>query len=328
MIELIGLFTAVFAGLLALGSMPTSGQDGSDVPSDDTSGQSEEDQGTFTLGDGAGQSNDAPPTIDPNLELTGSDQADILSGNAGRDLIWGAAGSDLLTGRSGDDSIMAGLGRDEVYGGAGNDLIFAGEGNDTIFGEAGNDVILGEGENDKIYAGPGDDLVSGDAGSDQIFGGEGRDTVLGGQGNDSIDGGLDNDLIFGGDGADEVFGGAGDDTIWGQAMGAFDMELDFLNGGDGNDVLMLGQADIANGGAGHDIFEITDYGGLAADIVDFDPSQDHLVIQYDAAQIPNPMISVQTGPDGSTYVLLNDVTLVTLSNGVTIDANDVILRAI
>lgn len=295
MIEMLGLFAALFAGFMADGLMS-----GSDAPEQTDSADSSD----FILGDKAGmpQSSDGDLPNDPDQNLSGTDGTDLLAGGAGTDTIWAGEGGDEIVGHGGDDSI------------------FAGAGQDTVMGGAGRDMIAGQDQNDMIYAGPGADTVAGGAGDDQLFGGAGADVIAGDAGKDSIDGGDGHDLITGGDGADELFGGAGDDTIWGQD--------DFVNGGAGDDQLTLGAAATGNGGDGADSFAITDYGSAAAQIVDFDPAQDHLVIQYDAQQIPNPLLSIQAGDAGETLVLLNGKLVASLTNGADLQADQVSLRAI
>jgi Ca2+-binding RTX toxin-like protein len=324
MLEVFGLVAALFAGFLAETFLSGSETEDSTPPVSDDEPTLRTD---FVLGDGGAYSTDQPMSSDPDQTLTGGDQGDILASNGGNDQIWGGAGDDALSSRAGEDSISAGDGDDQAYGGDGNDFLMAGDGNDTVYGEAGNDVLNGEGHDDMIYAGSGDDDGTGGAGNDQIFGGEGSDTVSGGAGNDAIDGGLGTDLMAGGVGEDELFGGAGDDTIWGQSAGAQDNDADFLNGGDGNDLLILSQGDTGNGGVGSDTFAVTDF-GANAQIVDFDPSQDQLLIQYDPKQITDPVVTVQSNDAGETLVMLNGNLVASLTNGAALDAGQISLRAL
>ncbi|PZQ47516.1 MAG: hypothetical protein DI556_16845 [Rhodovulum sulfidophilum] len=132
-----------------------------------------------------------------NLDVTGSDYKDILSGYNGKDTIDGAGGNDQIHGYGGADLITAG---------AGNDKVFAGTGHDVAYGGAGNDTLDGGYGNDRLY---------GDIGNDKLVGNVGKDTLDGGAGNDQLSGGAGNDLLTGGDGADTfIFGaGGGSDTI-------------------------------------------------------------------------------------------------------------------
>ncbi len=130
----------------------------------------------------------------------------------------------------------------------------AGDGSDVVF-IAGNNVS-------KVNAGTGDDLVAveGDA---VVYGGDGNDliyarTVSGDAGDDMI---FSDGFASGGDGDDSItlftldpendttskiaYGGAGDDQI----VASIKADID---GGDGNDVLILRDGGTAGGGNGND----------------------------------------------------------------------------
>ncbi|OED48754.1 hypothetical protein AB838_09610 [Rhodobacteraceae bacterium (ex Bugula neritina AB1)] len=79
------------------------------------------------------------------------------------------------------------------------------------------------------------------AGDDTISGGLGDDVIYGQDGDDHLSGGEDNDSISGGSGSDTLFGGPGGDA-------------DTLDGGDGDDDLVFGSGDLAQGGTGDDRF--------------------------------------------------------------------------
>ena len=161
-----------------------------------------------------------------------------------------------------------------------------------------------------------------------LLGGEGDDQLAGQSGDDTLDGGYGNDLLSGGLGHDELNGGQGQDTIWGQWPGDSDLEGDTLNGGAGDDLLMLGTGDIANGGEGADVFALQDIhsGDPLAQIMDYDPSQDQLVILYDAKQHPDPQLSIESH-DGSCTLLIDGVPLADLTGHSSIDITTVQLRA-
>jgi Ca2+-binding RTX toxin-like protein len=104
-----------------------------------------------------------------------------------------------------------------------------------------------------MTGGPGDDLMIGTGGFDTIQGLGGNDVILGGG---------DSDELYGGDGADRVFGEAGNDFL---ASGSYrsggsypyvfpdeGTEYDQLYGGAGNDTLVIGYGDLADGGGGTD----------------------------------------------------------------------------
>ncbi|MCW5738087.1 MAG: peptidoglycan DD-metalloendopeptidase family protein [Enhydrobacter sp.] len=105
-----------------------------------------------------------------------------------------------------------------------NDILFGREGNDTLRGLGGNDILLGE---------DGDDFLHGDAGVDVILTGAGWNYVDGGAGNDIIDARSERHA------QGEVFGGTGDDTIYVGSGNAGNGSFLAVDGGSGNDLLIV-----------------------------------------------------------------------------------------
>jgi len=154
----------------------------------------------------------------------------------------------------------------------------------------------------------GDDTLTGGGGKDTLLGGAGQDGLDGGDGEDWLAGGDGNDALTGGAGSDTLDGNAGDDWISGLNGPIDDFDEDFLNGGAGNDTLVLGSGDQAHGGEGGDDFVIHDWlkeGGVAH-VTDYDAAQDKLVVIYDPAIHPDPILSLEVDPDGSKSTLLLD----------------------
>jgi Ca2+-binding RTX toxin-like protein len=192
--------------------------------------------------------------------------ADSGWGGLGNDCLnWAGAGSPLLFGNEGADTIVTVGGTATVVGGQnsadGNDSILTGVNSDLIFGNGGNDTLDGGG-------GAGSDTFIGGFGNDSIFqpGGTGNDLVFGNEGNDSIDvwpgndtvfAGLGNDTVVGGDGRESIQGNEGNDTLQGDA---FQISIDTISGGSGNDVFAYadGGGDGDNAGAGGPVEVITD----------------------------------------------------------------------
>lgn len=103
-----------------------------------------------------------------------------------------------------------------------------------------------------------------------LAGTDGADTIQGGAGRDEIFAGAGNDSVNGGGGADTLHGGVGNDTLDGGGAGPG--QFDLLDGGDGDDMLMLSGDTIAFGGRGADAFVITARpapDGLLGVILDF-----------------------------------------------------------
>lgn len=117
-------------------------------------------------------------------------------------------------------------------------------------------------------------VIQGTAGADTLQGGAGRDEIHGGAGDDSLQGG---------GGADILRGGSGADTLDGGEAGA--REIDSLDGGEGDDQIVLGGQVVARGGQGADTFVIAarpaaDGSGLLGVITDFMAEEgDRFVLQ-------------------------------------------------
>jgi len=185
----------------------------------------------------------------------------------------------VYTGTSFDDEDFAGSGDDHQKGFEGEDTLAGGQGNDTIEGGSGNDHLIGDNvdssNDDEHYADA--DRIHGQAGEDQLQGQQGNDLLAGdGSGeewqlingewvfdqskmstnNGPLD--TDNDFLEGGEGNDVLNGGIGEDTHIGGAG------EDRINAGIGND--------IADGGLGNDQINLEDgndlgTGGLGADTI-------------------------------------------------------------
>jgi hypothetical protein len=85
------------------------------------------------------------------------------------------------------------------------------------------------------------DQLTGNAGNNSLWGFGGNDTVKGEAGNDIVNGGAGDDLLFGGIGSDRLMGEDGNDRLDGfYGSGSTANQQDFLNGGTGADVFVLG----------------------------------------------------------------------------------------
>ncbi|MDZ4692131.1 calcium-binding protein, partial [Terricaulis sp.] len=164
--------------------------------------------------------------------VSGTNDNDVLIGNAERNLLMGNGGDDILRGLDGDDYLVGGAGFDLLEGGAGADHHSAsGFGNtatyenspagvqvdlladptpgDGIFGVAHGGDAEGDTFNNYFYNLIGsafaDDLLGNDA--DNVFWGGGGDDVLNGRNND--------DVLDGGAGVDvSVYSVASNEAEW------------------------------------------------------------------------------------------------------------------
>ncbi len=348
MLGLFGILGALLAGVVADSIMRVDeGDDETHTTEDEADGQMDDVQtdNIFSMfatvesgavsadgaleGDGMPLSDDSIPVVDAAQTLTGADDADGLNGGGGDDHIDGGGGNDILLGRAGDDTLYGGDGDDHLHGAEGDDSLFGDTGADVLHGEDGADALYGSAGSDTLFGHEGDDALQGGADDDFLSGGAGFDTLQGGDGDDAIAGGYGRDLLSGGSGTDTLEGGEGSDTIWGQMPGEADHTVDFLNGGSGDDLLMLGAGDYGNGGDGADVFGLLDVGAddPPMQITDFDPTADSLVVLYDPILHPDPQLSFKADDNGAVTLLLDGVPLASLTNGAQLDLGAITLRA-
>ena len=201
-------------------------------------------------------------------------------------------GDDTLNGTAGDDTLPGTTGADTINGHDGNDILRGLGGNDTLNGNAGDD---------KLHGGAGADILNGGAGGDYAYyldsdvgvlvrlhaayavkyGDAEGDTLIdiehlvGSNHNDILAGDGEDNYLDGGDGDDVLYGGpaGGDDEMYG---GNGD---DRIFGGKGNDILTGGEGnDYLKGGPGEDTFIVDGddmdvlYGGTEKDTFQFFPS--------------------------------------------------------
>ena len=163
--------------------------------------------------------------------LEGSEQGDIVAGNAENNVLDGLGGNDRLFGDGGDDLLIGGSGADILNGGPGSDTAsyltstspeevlvnlltgFASGGDATgdsfesienLVGSTAPDTLIGNSESNILSGNLGNDSLVGNGGDDSFFGDGGNDILSGGAGKDvfiygSIIDGLQPDLIQGSD---------------------------------------------------------------------------------------------------------------------------------
>ena len=199
-------------------------------------------------------------------DLTGSDHADRLTGDAGANRLEGRGGNDYLRGGTGADEIEGGDGRDVLVGDGGADVLRGGDGDDILYIDAediaNGEVDGGEGYDhaildnvdtgvtmdlalhglESIVGGWGDDVLShsGMDGDISMHGGRGDDILTGSGGHfDNLDGGSGDDILDGGAGSDTLRGGAGDDTYLFGRGGGYD-RIDNRRESGSDDVVRFG----------------------------------------------------------------------------------------
>ncbi len=92
---------------------------------------------------------------------SGTEGADILSGNSADNVFSGLGGDDRILGRSGSDDLAGDAGADFLAGGRGNDRLDGGAENDTLIGGQDTDILIGSTGNDVLISIAGEDTLTG-----------------------------------------------------------------------------------------------------------------------------------------------------------------------
>ena len=362
MLGLLGLLGALGAGLAldALFAHPSSRSDEDDsLPpeEDEADTAAQQGRGDFLIDAGAEDGTDTQAEAEPDpeqgavasLQRSEDDPAHLQHGSGRADKLYGGDQQDdqrdRIRGHEGDDQIIGYGGNDTLYGGRGDDVLtgddgdlhatgedrlFGGRGADTLSGDDGDDRLVGGADADRLVGGRGDDLLRGGYGTDTLMGGEGQDSLSGGKGDDWLEGGYGDDLLEGGRGSDTLDGSWGNDTLRGHVDGHDDGDVDFLNGGAGEDVLVAGAGDYLSGGDGADRFQLGDWleQGDSARILDYDPAQDQIEVVYDPKAHPDPRLTLSpSGDQGDMALFLDGMPLAVVQNGAGLDLAAIRLTA-
>lgn len=244
------------------------------------------------------------------------DEVETVDGTQGDDSIDGGAGNDLIRGLDGDDELTGGEGSDTIFGNDGEDILIGNNGADMLCAGEGDDVISGNGGQDTIEGQGGDDWVDGGYNNDGVFGNEGEDTLIGGRGMDRVNGGEGDDVVFGGivrgvpledDEINDLADGESLADILGDKGLDIDLRdddrVDNLAGGMGDDMIFIGNGDTALGDGGDDTFHLLlddDNSDLTAEIRDYTPGEDNIVIVYD---VPLEVTDVTVETSGEDAII-------------------------
>lgn len=224
---------------------------------------------------------------------------------------------------------------------------------DVAINQGDNDLLEGLEGDDNLFGGVGEDILVGDEGDDRLFGGDDDDILLGGDDDDLVRGGDDDDTIVGGSGADTLNGDSGDDLIIGSSgfdESAFltsledaettaDLTIQFndeadtdtgdvIDGGNGEDTIVMGSEDSVTGGADADLFAGGWWirPGEPAIIEDYDEAEDILTYTYEEGTT-EPVIttSIDAATGDATVYADGDEVIIIIDAGAGFNANNVML---
>lgn len=160
-----------------------------------------------------------------NINGTGNNLANYITGNIGNNYINGGGGVDVIDAGDGDDTLDGGTGADKLYGGLGDDLYYFDNVGDKAYDTSGSfdevrastvsvdlstqggaiEYLTLEGSTNINGYGNGlANFIVGNDGANELRGYDGNDTIFAGLGNDTLDGGTGSDLMYG-EAGDDVY---------------------------------------------------------------------------------------------------------------------------
>lgn len=240
-------------------------------------------------------------------------RVDLGDGNNHVDVRGGAAV--IVTGEGQDTVDASGLVAGEIHAGAG-DIVY---GSNVGSGASGPAALAVNAHGAEFYGGDANELA--------VATGDGA-LLDGGGGNDQLAAFEGNAVLRGGDGDDWLIGNASSDHFDQNSRvsdinSVTNMSSDTLDGGDGDDHLLLSNGDVGVGGSGADTFEAyhsADGLPSAAHILDFSPSEDALLV-YVGGGMPD-------SPDDESYDLSDRVGVSDLDAGTEIVVDGTVVATI
>jgi Ca2+-binding RTX toxin-like protein len=262
-----------------------------------------------------------------NQNVFGDVADNIIYSGGGSDVLSGREGNDRLYGNDGNDVLVGGLGVDQIYGGAANDFIaawnYTDDGPSELYdGEAGLDTLsYATGSSGRTLFFNHLSARGGLPGIDK-FETSGGGSVIIRAGEGQIDRLAADGRVIATDFARNIerfIGSNGNDTLFGFDHPDVNIRID---GGAGDDVLYTWGVDIANGGAGDDLFVaapslaggrivLTIDGDMGTDAVTFEEAGDFRFVliagsgQMQARVVDKDYSGRAIDAGGSTFIIRN-----------------------
>ena len=300
---------------------------------------------SWTLNDGAEVETMSADPNAGNINLTGNEFGQSLYGNAGNNVLTGGGGADYMVGGAGNDVYY--VDPSDFIGenvGGGDDTIVVAtsytlrEGNEIealVALDASSTApvdFTGNEFGQSLYGSEGVNHLDGGAGNDFLVGLGGNDFLVGGLGNDNMQGGTGNDIYYVDSAGDQIFENVNEGDDLAVCFASFSLGagqgVETLSANEGSGAINLtgnalgqsiygnssanvlttgGGSDYMVGGAGNDVFVLTNAPGVAT-IADYAAGDVVDVTQY---------LSVANG----TNVTAGGYVRITATGELQIDAN-------